>query len=676
MLSFGANKNKKNIQYASVLLLLILVGGVAFPHPVHAVDILGMFGDGVAGVFKSLLWGVFSMVGGLLSGAVTIFQYAVDPAVYGPTGLFNKASVYNMWKLIRDFLNLFFILTLLYTAFTIVFQIASNYKKTLLSIVLAALFVNFSFPLTRVIIDATNVPMYYFINLILDSGKSNPNLPIAVGQGALGPALAASGLKDILIPPQNSLSSETITVAQLLMAIVFLFVFMVTLMVLAVMFVIRMMALLLLVIFSPIGFAASIIPGLKQYSAKWWDKLWQYAFFGPAAMLMLYIATQFFEEIAKDDTKMNMKLATQNNIASTGSDFFASMGMYSITIIMLWMAIGLANSMSIAGAGAVAGTGEKFLKWAGRKTYNNPVGRGLGVGVKDRFQGTRVGRWLKSPSGTEAAIKGWTKKTGKNPFGQAGRAGARTELQKLKDKQIYEQISKDKENKLSRTDALARLNSNDDIMRISAATSLANMDNGIQSMDDLTKALDALKDPTSGTMNPAYAEKAVEIVAKADKKIIADNPATGTTGLQNLQTVIGSLGNNEKAITDLISKLDDSAFSGSGAQYDQLNTTLSATGIPSLVATLKRKAIKEGAGHILTEDLVNRGVAPDVAVGTVLGDIKSAKDIVNSVKLFTDPRFSAAASSYVVSLRASSPDRYQEIKKAAAQESPEVASHI
>lgn len=403
MLSFGANKNKKNIQYASVLLLLILVGGVAFPHPVHAVDILGMFGDGVAGVFKSLLWGVFSMVGGLLSGAVTIFQYAVDPAVYGPTGLFNKASVYNMWKLIRDFLNLFFILTLLYTAFTIVFQIASNYKKTLLSIVLAALFVNFSFPLTRVIIDATNVPMYYFINLILDSGKSNPNLPIAVGQGALGPALSASGLKDILIPPQNSLLSETITVAQLLMAIVFLFVFMVTLMVLAVMFVIRMMALLLLVIFSPIGFAASVIPGLKQYSAMWWDKLWKYAFFGPAAMLMLYIATQFFEEIAMDDTKMNMKLATQNNIASTGSDFFASMGMYSITIIMLWMAIGLANSMSIAGAGAVAGTGEKFLKWAGRKSTVSPA-KFVGHKVDSKLAGSKHLSFL-SPGSWALALK-------------------------------------------------------------------------------------------------------------------------------------------------------------------------------------------------------------------------------------------------------------------------------
>jgi len=399
MLSFGANKNKKNIQYTSVLLLLVLAVGVTFPHSAQASFWgLGWVGDGISDVFKGLLFGIFHMVGALVSGAVVIFQWAIDPAVYSPGGLFNKASVYNMWKLIRDFLNLFFILTLLYTAFTIVFQIASNYKKTLLSIVLAALFVNFSFPLTRVIIDATNVPMYYFINLIMGSTTA----PAAAGQQVLGPVLSASGLKDLLIPPQNSLSKET-TVAQLLMAIVFLFVFMVTIMVLAVMLVIRMMALLILVIFSPIGFAASVIPGLKQYSDAWWDKLWKYAFFGPATMLMLYIATQFFSEIAKDDTKQNMILATQGNIASTGSDYFASMGMYSITIIMLWMAIGLANTMSIAGAGAVAGTGEKFLKWTGRKLTVSPA-KFVGHKVDSKLAGSKHLSFL-SPGSWALALK-------------------------------------------------------------------------------------------------------------------------------------------------------------------------------------------------------------------------------------------------------------------------------
>ncbi len=624
---------------------------------------------------------VFVPVGFFTSVAITIFEWAINPNyISGDGGLLNRPGVYDLWKFIRDFFNLFFILTLLYTAFTIVFQVAKDYKKTLLSLVLAALFVNFSFPITRVIIDVTNVPMYYFVNQMGANGS---------GKDLLGTFLSASQMKQILVP--NSLSSTSMS--SLLMATVFLFLFTITLLVLAILLVVRLVALIVLLIFSSVGFAASVIPGMQKFSGQWWDNLARYALFGPASMLMLLVATRFFAEINQGDVIVQFWQTAATNSTPDSAGIISAMAMFSVPIIMMWFAIGLSSSMSIAGAGVVVGQAEKFSKWAGKKTYNNSITRGFGSGAKDRFQGTSVGRWLKSPSTTEARIKGWTKKTSNfvNPWNASGQAGARTELQKLKDKQIHEQIGKDKENKLSQTDAINRLNSTDDVMRISAATSLANMDNGIQNMDHLNKALDALKDidPATGkrtVLNKNYTEKAVEIIAKADKKIIADTPgvpATATSpaiapkkGLENLTAVIGSLDKNEKAITDLISKLDDSAFSGSGAQYDRLNSVLSATGIPNLVATLKAKAIKEGAGHVLAEDLVDRGVTPDAAVDAVLGDMKAAKDVVKSVKLFTDPRFSTAARNYVVSLRTSSPDRYLEIKKAAAQESPEVASRI
>lgn len=545
MLSFGANTNKKKWRYASGVFTFLLVVGFVYPHFAHAEcgvifgNPLDCLGDGIALAIKGVLYMIFTVIGWFVSGAVTIFQWAVDPSVYGNTGLFNKAAVYNMWKLIRDFLNLFFILTLLYTAFTIVFQVASNYKKTLLSIVLAALFVNFSFPITRVIIDATNVPMYYFINLIMTSGASpNPNISVAAGQGALGPALSASGLKNILIPEKDGLSK--ITVAQLLSAIVFMFVFMVTLMVLAVMFVIRMVALLLLVIFSPVGFAASIIPGLKRYSDMWWDKLWSYTFFGPAAMLMLYIATQFFAEISKDDTLKNMKLATQNNAAS-GSDFFASMGMYAITIIMLWMTIGLANAMSIAGAAAVAGKGEKFLKWAGKKTYNNPVGRGLYGGAKKslmegkvfggnygKFAPALTGNYWAKPSKTEARIKGGI---------AGGVTGARTEIDKLHQQEVNKAVKENRDNQVNRSTLLRDLESKDDVERQAAAMTLA--ENGeIRSAQDLAAALKAVARKLDEHGNPVHDEASADMAARVIDK--AKDGATSGMTKDQYQSIAGN----------------------------------------------------------------------------------------------------------------------------------------
>lgn len=398
MLSFVRNKNTKKISYVvSGFLLLIVTLGIFFPGGVSAQGV----GDFVGGWFmtgiKSILYAIFVAVGTLVSAAISLFEYGIDPTVYGTNGLFNKGSVYNMWKFIRDFFNLFFILTLLYTAFTIVFQIAGNYKKTLLSIVLAALFVNFSFPLTRVMIDAANVPMYYFANLIMSSSGGSTTSASAT----LGPALSASGLKEILIPKEKEITG--MDVSQILMAIIFLFVFMVTLMVLAILFVIRMMALLVLVMFSAVGFAGSVIPGMKQYSDMWWDKFRQYALFGPAAMFMLYMATRLFQEISKDSTQQTLKTNMAANATAQSSSFLASVGMYSITIIMLWIAIGLANSMSIVGASAIAGRGQQFLKWAGKKSTVSPA-MWAGRKVDSKLAGSKNLSFL-SPGAWRMALK-------------------------------------------------------------------------------------------------------------------------------------------------------------------------------------------------------------------------------------------------------------------------------
>jgi hypothetical protein len=254
---------------------------------------------------------------------VTIFGWAINPEyISGVTGFFNRPQIYELWKFIRDFFNLFFILVLLYIAFTVVFQIQKNFKKALLSLVLVALLVNFSFPISRFMIDVANVPMYFFANQML----TDPNNP---GE-SFGTVLGATQLQGIILPYKADSD-----ISQLLAGIVFLFMFSITLLVLAVMFVIRLAALLILVIFSSVGFAASIIPGMEQYSKMWWDNFRKYALFGPAAMLMLLIATRFFTSISGGDpTFKNMKTVAIGATTTGDLNFVASMAMFSIPIIM------------------------------------------------------------------------------------------------------------------------------------------------------------------------------------------------------------------------------------------------------------------------------------------------------------------------------------------------------
>ncbi|MBP9697612.1 MAG: hypothetical protein KBD65_00225, partial [Candidatus Moranbacteria bacterium] len=394
-------KNKRQNIVVSAFTLLVFASGIFFltPSSAHAFN---LFGDTIGSAFKVLLYGVFVMIGWIASMAITLFEWAVNPDyISGSSGLLNRASVYLMWQFVRDFFNLFFILVLLYTAFTIVFQVAKDYKKTLLSIVLAALFVNFSFPITRVIIDVTNVPMYYFINQIGATGDGTNQ------KDYLGTVLSASQIQNILIPGSKGGVSEVdftnVGVSQIFVAILFMFVFSISLLVLAVLFVIRIAALIILLIFSSVGFAASVIPGLGKYGSMWWDKLWQYTFFGPAAALMLMVATRFFAEIAKDNTVKQFIDSATANTAPTSAGFISSMAMFTVPMIMLWMAIGLATSMSIMGAGAVAGTGQKFAKWAGRKATVSPV-MFAGRKLDSKLAGSKNFSFL-SPGAWKLAIK-------------------------------------------------------------------------------------------------------------------------------------------------------------------------------------------------------------------------------------------------------------------------------
>jgi len=319
--------------------------------------------------------------------------------------------VYEMWKFIRDFFNLFFILVLLYVAFKIVFQIEHDFKKTLLSIVLAALFINFSYPVSRVLIDVTNVPMYFFANQMASTNGG--------GTSVFGQSLSASRIKGILIPGAENGGSVVLldsknTYGRFLIAIIFMFLFAVTLLVLAVMFVVRLVALVILVIFSPVGFAASIVPGLEQYSKMWWENFWKYAFFGPAAMLMLLVSVRFFSALGDEKTGIfKGVVAAANSNVSTDPTFFASMALFSVPIIMLWMAMGLAQTFSIAGASSVVGMGKKVSAWAGKAPFRAGWAGAKFAGRKYEKKVVGMGNAGKyfSPTAMKGAWENWRKES-------------------------------------------------------------------------------------------------------------------------------------------------------------------------------------------------------------------------------------------------------------------------
>lgn len=350
----------------------------------------GFFGDMFMSVLKALIYALFQLIVWILGAVTILFGWIVKSE--NMSLIMTNSGIYQSWAMVRDFLNLGFILVLLYIAFCVIFQIGSysdSWKKMLLMMVIMALLVNFSFPICRVIIDFSNVAFYFLLN----SGIGEK----ASGEGIMTFIIKQTGLQDLITVGLNCVS-----VSYLIAMTVFMFILTITLLVIAVLFVVRMVALGLLIIFSPIGFAGAAFPFSKKYASEWWDNLFKYAFFAPIMMFMILIAYKILSFMTRGsfNTLAENSLGAKSDIDPT---FLGTMAFFAIPITILWYGMHMAQNMSIAGASAVTGTASKFAKWAGAKvTGIDAMKRGWGAysarrkqADEDKWAG-RLGRWAGS----------------------------------------------------------------------------------------------------------------------------------------------------------------------------------------------------------------------------------------------------------------------------------------
>lgn len=300
---------------------------------------------------KNLLYAIFTFVNWLFLIAVIIFDWILKPENFK---LFlDSPAVREIWVMVRDFLNIGFIFFLLFSAFATIFQIEKYHIKSMIfKLILMALLVNFSFPISRFIIDVSNVTMYWLLNNIFDNMKG--------GAGIIATLAGDTGIAHMLLP--DNADSE---IARIIAATAFLFIFGITMLIIGVMFVIRLIALSILVMFSSIGFVAAAFPLTSKYASSWWDSLFKYSFFAPIMVFGMAIAIKLMNSIG-DRAQDGMRAAANNQVVpGLEPGFIAQGAFFAIPVIVLWATMGIAQKLSIAGAGAVTGQGQKLAKWAG-----------------------------------------------------------------------------------------------------------------------------------------------------------------------------------------------------------------------------------------------------------------------------------------------------------------------
>lgn len=236
--------------------------------------------------------------------------------------IYKSGFVDKMWKIVRDFSNIFFIIILLYAAFKMILEMGDGGgKKIVASVVLIALLVNFSLFFTRVVIDSSNVLALIFYNKIeckQTDGTPCPNEKISnekttgVQEKNLAGALiskfeinsffTSKFIKDLKTDENNlgeknkSKLSVEITLGLSLTYGIVVYTLAWAFLITALSFLGRTLMLVMLMMVSPLAFVTSTVPKFKGIDTigfdDWIKKLFQTSFAAAVFMAILYIVSE------------------------------------------------------------------------------------------------------------------------------------------------------------------------------------------------------------------------------------------------------------------------------------------------------------------------------------------------------------------------------------------------
>lgn len=354
--------------------------------------------------FSAIAFGISGLILGVAS-------YLIDLALEIGVNLMSQIvnseanSVKTSWEIFRNLANVGIIFTILFIAIKTILRSSGYDGKVLLGrVIIAALLINFSFLFGAIVVDVSNemsLTIYEKVKEITNQGNEG-------GKAKLGsfmlekadPAFFQSAIASDLDPNAQEFYNETFNDTQnqtgeasgfqkivagvmnlaigyilgtianfVLAAVLFISIFMIFA---------RIIIILLLLVVSPIAFAAMILPNTQKLSREWWESLIGQSFFLPAFLLFLVVGLKIAGNLPKQnavDGADQLQLGLSSYAAVFTPVIFNYMMVIGLFIAALMAAkkvqsmgsaaVGkISTSITSATGGAVAAAGS----FAGRNT--------------------------------------------------------------------------------------------------------------------------------------------------------------------------------------------------------------------------------------------------------------------------------------------------------------------
>lgn len=427
------------------------VGSGASSTNPDAIPGCGFIGTGtVLGCVAQFIYYVPFLISQFIAGiAATFFDWIMFQSI--SDSMYRIHFVENGWEIVRDLSNMAFIFVLLYIAIQTILGIGHGTKKAVATLIVVALFINFSMFFAKVIIDSGNILAHAFYNSIpptqivtdgngaapksittLIIAKVNPQrlmttevLGSNTSQYTFWESVYCHGLatadtneyddckyaeshdSDISVSTGNISYFILITVIATIINCVLIWVFLSV----AFMLLGRMVGLIFSIIISPLAFISKIVPGLSGMSYigfdKWISDLLKMSFLPAIFLFFIYLVIKFIEP------ENFFGILFDSNLTGL-EQVLAILVPFMLIIALLVISQKIAKSLSGEIGGMVGGAVGKMAAMAG----------GLALGGTALLGRATIGRGLNAISRSDTLKDGAAGKTkhfsDANMFGRLG----------------------------------------------------------------------------------------------------------------------------------------------------------------------------------------------------------------------------------------------------------------
>jgi len=305
-----------------------------------------------------LFLGLPLIISALVAGIMCLVLGWILSADFISLKFTNNAFVNIGLSITKNFANMGFILFLVVIALATVLRIEEyKAKKTLPTLILIALLVNFSPVFCGVIIDFSNIVMKFFTDNI--SGLTGFSNFLMNSFTAMWNSLVATGF---------DIWANIGAAMQVLVMVIFNFYTAYVFILFCALFIVRYVMLWILVILSPIAFVSYILPitrggGSLLSWRKWWEQLIAWSLIGIIAGFFIYLGFTMISMINNNFSFISQPTSANLNCAG-GLGLMNNVLPYLIPLVLLHIAYIELKRTQAMFAGEVISATEKVTKGA------------------------------------------------------------------------------------------------------------------------------------------------------------------------------------------------------------------------------------------------------------------------------------------------------------------------